>query len=153
MLLSAVAIELFLRVYNPLRATTRGDLIVLATNQKWRFSSPPGSLLDPEILHVKNNIGFRGKDYHKGDDLLRIFTIGGSTTENTYLTEGKTWSDALLKKLQSNFRNIWLNNAGFVGHSTYAHRILVQDHVLQYEPDILVFLVGINPAYSPSARV
>ena len=152
-LLSAVLLELFLRVYNPTRSTTRGDRIVLSTNQKWQVSSPPNSLLDSEVLHVKNNIGFRGEDYHEAGDPLRVFTIGGSTTENTYLTEGKTWSDVLLEKLQGNFRNIWLNNAGFSGHSTFAHKIMVQDHVRQYGPDVLVFLIGMNDVHRDDLNV
>jgi lysophospholipase L1-like esterase len=66
-----------------------------------------------------------------------------------YLTEGKTWSDHLRHLLEPNLHGLWLNNAGFTGHSTFAHQILLEDHIVEYKPDVLLFLVGINDVGRP----
>lgn len=141
---SLFLLEAALRVHNPLHTSVRGNQIVLKANTSWTYSGGASSQLDETIVHRKNNIGFRGEDYHPDADMLRIFTIGGSTTEDVYLTEGKTWSDRLRQLLAANFRHLWLNNAGFTGHSTFAHQILLEDHIANYQPDVLLFLVGIN---------
>jgi lysophospholipase L1-like esterase len=141
---SLLLLEAALRIHNPLHTSVRGNQIVLTANMSWTYSGGASSQLDKRILHRKNNIGFRGEDYDSGTDALRIFTIGGSTTEDVYLTEGKTWSDDLRQLLAPSFHGLWLNNAGFTGHSTFAHQILLQDHIAKYQPDVLLFLVGIN---------
>lgn len=143
-LLTALLAEGVLRVYNPLNTSIRGNHINLPTNITWAYTGGPNSQLDREIVHRKNNIGFRGRDYESTKGLLRIFTVGGSTTENVYLTEGKTWSDILEHLLRPSFPDLWMNNAGFVGHSTFAHQLLLEEHIATYAPDVVIFLVGIN---------
>lgn len=143
-LLTALLAEGVLRVYNPLNTSIRGNHINLPTNITWTYTGGPNSQLDRKIVHRKNNIGFRGRDYESTKGLLRIFTVGGSTTENVYLTEGKTWSDILEHLLRPSFPGLWMNNAGFVGHSTFAHQLLLEEHIATYAPDVVIFLVGIN---------
>jgi lysophospholipase L1-like esterase len=138
-------IELLLRVLNPFDLRVRGERIVLRSNSSWTYEGPPGSQLDPEIIHRKNNIGFRGPDWTgTKPDRLRVFAVGGSTTENVYLTEGSTWPDRLARLLEPHFPDLWMNNAGLTGHSTFGHAILLRDHLSRYEPDVLIYLVGIN---------
>ena len=136
--------EVALRVFNPFEVRVRGGRIVLRSNVEWRFSGPDGEQLDAEILHRKNNIGFRGEDYAQSDDRLRVFAVGGSTTECLYLGEGRTWVDLLETRLQRNFSRVWVNNAGLDGHSTFGHQILLDDYIASYEPDLLIYLTGIN---------
>lgn len=143
-ILTGLLLEAALRVYNPLNTSIRGNHIHLQPDITWTYSGGPNSQLDPKIVHRKNNIGFRGSDYESTDGLLRIFTVGGSTTENVYLTEGKTWTDILEQLLRPSFPHLWVNNAGFSGHSTFAHQILLQEHIARYAPDVVIFLVGIN---------
>jgi lysophospholipase L1-like esterase len=138
-------IEVLLRTLNPFDMRVRGERIVLQSNSSWTYASPPGSQLDPEIIHRKNNIGFRGPDWAGTEpDRLRVFTVGGSTTENVYLTEGSTWPDQLTRLLEPHFPDLLMNNAGLTGHSTFGHAILLHDHLSRYEPDVLIYLVGIN---------
>jgi lysophospholipase L1-like esterase len=146
---SLLLMEAALRLRNPLHTSVRGNQIVLVANRSWTYTAGASSQLDATIVHRKNNIGFRGEDYEAGEDVLRIFTIGGSTTEDVYLTEGKTWSDHLRRLLETNLPGLWLNNAGFTGHSTFGHQILLEDHIVEYEPDVLIFLVGINDVDRP----
>jgi lysophospholipase L1-like esterase len=144
-ILAAVALlECGLRIFEPFPVRVLGDRIILAANREWRSEGPAGSLLDPEIVHRRNNIGFRGEDYLPSQDSLRLFVVGGSTSACTYLSEGKTWPDRLRQRLQESFPAVWLNNAGLDGHSTFAHQILLRDHIARYQPDVLLILAGIN---------
>jgi lysophospholipase L1-like esterase len=144
LVVSILLLELGLRVFQPLETRVRGGQIVLATHREWRYQSGVDSQLDPVIVHRRNNIGFRGEDWSEGDRALRVFALGGSTTACTYLSEGRTWPDRVAARLQANFRDLWLNNAGLDGHSTFGHQILLRDHIVRYEPDVLLLLVGIN---------
>lgn len=143
-LVALLMLEVGLRMINPFEMRVRGDRIVLQTNVEWRYSAPEGSQLDASILHRKNNIGFRGEDFDELQDRLRIFAVGGSTTECIFLSEGRTWVDFLGVKLSGHFPSIWLNNAGFDGHSTFGHQILLADHIAGYQPDLFIFMTGVN---------
>ena len=46
--------------------------------------------------------------------------------------------------MEGNFTNIWINNAGFEGMSTFGHIVLVQDNIIQLKPKVVLFLIGIN---------
>ncbi len=70
--------------------------------------------------------------------------MGGSTTECFYLSDDKTWQFNLEQKLKLKFKNIWINNAGLDGHSTFGHQILLDDYLIKIKPKIILFLVGVN---------
>jgi hypothetical protein len=40
--------------------------------------------------------------------------------------------------------NLWLNNAGLDGTSTFGHIILLRDHIINLHPDYVLFLIGLN---------
>ena len=42
------------------------------------------------------------------------------------------------------FPEIWVNNAGIGGMSTLGHRVLLEDHIKDLRPDVVLFLVGLN---------
>ena len=92
-------------------------------------------------------MGFRGAELPKNrDDYIKIVTVGGSTTECFYISDGKTWTDLLEKgmnKTCGNFR-LWFNNAGIDGHSTFGHIILISDFMIELQPDYILFLLGLN---------
>jgi hypothetical protein len=75
-----------------------------------------GPRLDPVVHVTRNSLGFRGPEPPRDfERYLSIVTIGGSTTECRLLSDGKTWPDALARKLAEISPNIWLNNAGSMG--------------------------------------
>jgi lysophospholipase L1-like esterase len=137
--------ELALRIYNPFHFRIKGSNIVLDTNKKYVISNSKNPALDKSIIHSKNSLGFRGaeppKDYSRS---LTIITVGGSTTECTYLTDGKTWTDHLSRKLSASMPQLWMNNGGVAGHSTFGHIALMKDLVINLHPDYVLFLVGVN---------
>jgi len=138
--------EVFLRVYNPFDFRVKGDKIVLPANKKYVIKNKGLSKkFDDVIIHTKNSLGFRGEeppgDFEK---YLTIITVGGSTTECTFLSDGKTWTDVLGKKLKNDFEKLWINNAGLDGQSTFGHIVLMEDYIVKLKPDVVLFLIGAN---------
>lgn len=137
--------EIVLHIYNPLPFRVHGNRIVLPVHQRYVFHNDGASKLDPVTHHAKNSLGFRGPDPPKDfADRLTLVTIGGSTTECLFLSDGHTWTDALARQLERSFPGIWVNNAGLDGQSTYGHLILLRDFVDALHPRVAVFLIGVN---------
>ena len=144
-LLVVALAELALHIYNPLPFRVHGTRIVLPVHQRYTFHNDRASKLDPVTTHTKNSLGFRGPD--PPADFARrltVLTIGGSTTECLFLSDGKTWTDAMARRLQRSFPDVWVNNAGLDGQSTYGHLILLRDFVDALHPRVAVFLIGVN---------
>lgn len=137
-------LEIILRSYNSFDFRVKGNKIILPTNQTYTLENKREGL-DKIIVHKKNSLGFRGENPPKDfSDKLTVITIGGSTTEDFYLSEGKTWTDILGMKLKNSFNNIWINNAGLSGQSTFGHIILMDDYITKIKPKIVLFLIGSN---------
>jgi len=93
--------EIALHIYNPLPFRVHGNRIVLPVHQRYRFHNDGASKLDPITIHTKNSLGFRGPDPPTDfAEQLTVLTIGGSTTECLFLSDGKTWTDAMARRLQ-----------------------------------------------------
>jgi lysophospholipase L1-like esterase len=119
----------------------------LPANKIYRLQNRKLEKFDKEILIKKNSIGFRGEEPPKGksfENFLTIITIGGSTTECSFTSEGKTWTDLLGRNLKASFKQVWINNAGLNGHSTFGHIILIEDYIIRLKPKVLLFLIGVN---------
>lgn len=144
--LAFVIVEGILRLYNPIEQRIKGDKIVLPVNKKYIFRKVNINGVDDPVVHTKNSLGFRGPELPSGglDDYISIITIGGSTTECSLLSDGKDWPAVLYKNLHTDFENIWLNNAGLDGHSTFGHIILMEDYIVKLKPTLVLFLIGIN---------
>ena len=145
LLLVLVALELLLHIYNPLPFRVRGDRIVLPVHQRYEFHNDVASKLDPVVHHTKNSLGFRGPEPPKDfASRLTILTIGGSTTECLFLSDGRTWTDEMARRVAATFPDVWVNNAGLDGQSTYGHLVLLRDFVDDLHPRVAVFLIGAN---------
>jgi lysophospholipase L1-like esterase len=141
--LSFLLIEIVLHLYNPFQTRVRGGHIVLPVNLTYEFDQVNISGLDSHIVHKKNKLGFRGPEIPE-EKSYRIFCVGGSTTECFYLSDGKDWPALLMAALNKKYPQVWVNNAGLDGHSTRGHEVLLRDQLLQYKPNMVVFLVGCN---------
>lgn len=124
---------------------------MLHTNTNTLVKHGPNSNgLDESVTVIKNSIGFRGPEPPRNfNDHLTIITVGGSTTECIFVAEEKTWPHLLSKQLQSSFNNVWVNNAGLNGHSTYGHLKLMEEYIVKLRPDYCLFLVGCNDVDRP----
>lgn len=144
--LALALLEIALRFYNPLELRFKPDRIVLPVNKRYVIDNTGKfTKLDRTTIHTKNGLGFRGapppKDFGA---YLSLITVGGSTTECLYLSDGQTWTDILGRDLSKNFKNVWVNNAGLDGATTYRHLILLEDYIVRLHPKLVLFLIGIN---------
>lgn len=99
----------------------------------------PGGVL------TTNAWGMRGEDPPEDwDEWLTIVTVGGSTTANFYLDDSQTWSRIIQDRLRDVHPQTWVGNCGIPRHSTAEHAILVREVLSEVNPDIALFLVGVN---------
>lgn len=137
--------ELALRIHNPVTLRLRGTALVLPTNRHDVIRHPNQRKLDAEVHIVRNELGFRGPSPPADfESQLTIVTVGGSTTECLYLNEERTWPHVMGVRLAAVLRDVWVNNAGLDGHSTFGHLQLVSQLLTSVRPKYAVFLVGVN---------
>jgi lysophospholipase L1-like esterase len=146
--LALVALEILLRVFQPMAFRVRGNKIILLRDREFIFDNNRMDKLDKVIYVRTNHLGFRGEPAPRNfAQTLTILTVGGSTTECLQISDGKTWPDVLARKLKRKFKPLWLNNAGIDGHSTFGHLVLMEDYIIQLKPKIIIFLLGANDRY------
>jgi lysophospholipase L1-like esterase len=151
--IAVVLFEIVLRFYNPIAARVRGSAIVLPVRHVYRFDNGDVRKLDRVTVHTKNAIGFRGPDPPRDfEERLTLLTIGGSTTESLFLSDGHTWTDAMARALAPQFARLWVNNAGLDGHTTFGHLVLLRTYVLRLQPKVAIFLIGANDVALQSAN-
>lgn len=146
LLLACAGCEVFLRVYNPFESRVKGYAIELPVNQRYVIKNLDDDKLDRTIIHTTNSLGFRGPE-PPADPMsaLTVLTIGGSTTECFYLSDGHTWTDRLGRELGQTFHPVWVDNAGLDGQSTFGHLVLLDSIVkMRAKPKVAVFLIGVN---------
>ena len=94
------------------------------------------------ITYSRDDNGYRSKEINSKKKI--ILTIGGSTTDQRYVTDGETWQDYLDIALPK-FDFV---NGGIDGHSTYGHISAIKSwHSSVLNPsfvDSIIFYVGIN---------
>jgi lysophospholipase L1-like esterase len=146
--LALVALEILLRVFQPVDYRVRGNKIILTPDRKYIFDNNKIDKLDKIIYVSRNHLGFRGEPLPRDfAQTLAILTVGGSTTECIQISDGKTWPDILASKLKRRFKPFWLNNAGIDGHSTFGHLVLMEDYIIRLKPKVVIFLLGANDRY------
>ena len=137
--------EIVLRLYNPFGFRVKGHKIILPTFERLAITNHRIKRLDNKIIHTRNSLGFRGEEPPRNFvDYLTLLFVGGSTTECFYISDHKTWPHLLGERLKKSFNDVWVNNAGLEGHSTFGHNILMQDFIVRLKPKVVVFLVGVN---------
>lgn len=140
-----VLCELALRIYNPSPAAVQKGNLVLPANQKKVFSNTWISKLDKKIFYSRNSLGFRGPELPaKNGDIISLITLGGSTTECKFLSDSCTWPARLYERLHRGHPNIWLNNAGMDGHTTFGHLLLLKEYILKMKPKYIILMTGVN---------
>lgn len=145
LLFTFLAMEILLRIYNPFPSRIKGDKVILPANQTYYYHNNKVATLEKEIRVQYNSLGFQGPEKPANyDSCLSIVTVGGSTTACMYISTPNTWPTLLYNQLSSDFKNVWLNNAGRDGHSSFGHMFMLRDHVLKLQPKVVVFLTGIN---------
>ena len=104
--------------------------------------------LTEESVFTVNEFGFRSRRLdavEKPDGALRVFAIGGSTTECYYLDDDVTWPELLQQGLfGATSSAVDVVNCGHSGDTTREHLALVGQRLPAFSPDVVMMLVGIN---------
>lgn len=109
--------------------------------------------------------GGRGAVYRRDEHALRgeyadpasidILTVGGSTTDQKYISEGETWQDVLRDHSAAAGRALRIANAGVDGHSTIGHLRAFEwwfPKIPGLAPRYVLFMVGLNDIHLESKR-
>ncbi len=103
---------------------------------------------DDRINYSRDKWGFRG--IYSNVNEIDILTVGGSTTDQKYISDGFTFQDIIRKKFDENEIKINIVNAGIDGQSTYGH---IKNFDLWFKniPNLNVkyylFYIGVNDFY------
>ena len=103
----------------------------------------------PEPIKIKYHRDSYGlKDRFKDINKVDIVTVGGSTTEQRYLSVENTWTDILEKNINKNNKdNIDIVNAGISGQSSKGHIWNFNNwfkNIKGFKPKYVIFYMGIN---------
>ena len=145
---SLIFLEVALRLYNPIIQTVKGERIVLRVNYDEVRSNTHIPGVAPESRIHANSLGFHGADPPADfADRLTIITVGGSTTRSVTQSDDHTWTALVGDAVAQCFDRTWINNAGFDGHTSFAHIDLVRNYIGKLHPKVVVMLIGTNELF------
>jgi len=94
------------------------------------------------VVYKRDELGYRSRDLIPNRKL--VLTIGGSTTDQHYVSEGQTFQDILDLKL----KKYDFINGGIDGQSSYGHLLSISNWHSKFlnidKISIIIFYVGIN---------
>ena len=94
------------------------------------------------VVYKRDELGYRSRDPISSKRI--ILTIGGSTTDQSMVTEGETFQDILDVK----FKKYDFVNGGVTGQSSYGHLLSISNwhskFLNQDNISIIIFYLGIN---------
>ena len=100
------------------------------------------------IIYSRDEWGFRGT--YPDVQNIDILTIGGSTTDQRYISDGDTFQDILQNEFKNNGKDVYVVNAGVDGQSTFGH-IKNFDwwfpHIPNLKVKYILFYIGVNDFY------
>lgn len=106
------------------------------------------------ITYSRDKYGLRGS--FNAPSEIDILTVGGSTTDQKFITDGKTWQDIIEQRSDSMEKKVILANAGVDGQTTYGH-IKNFDWWFKYIPNLqpkyILFYVGLNDLFHNSTNI
>ena len=95
----------------------------------------------------RDRYGLRGR--YPSPGRIDILAVGGSTTAESLINDGETWTDTLARTLSAPGRPVHVANAGLDGHSTFGHAKALRQwfpRIPGLKPRLVLFHVGINDA-------
>jgi lysophospholipase L1-like esterase len=119
-------------------------------DQTMNFTTDLYSATEIDIKYSRDKYGLRGKKTLNSPEKIDILTIGGSTTDQRYITEGKTWQDLLENSFKKDGKEVLISNAGVDGQSTFGHiknfEIWLPE-IPNLKPKYILFYIGVNDFY------
>jgi len=144
----ALWLAAFLVLQALLTPLLRGNFITLTPQMQstvdLRTADLPG--MPPGLRHITTDErGFRVNprvDY-RAKRGLRIFSIGGSTTEEIISDDESTWSHLLQEGIAGRGKSAEVINTGVSGIRAANHLVTLKV-IARLEPDLVIFLLGAN---------
>ncbi len=136
--------------YGALRQTATYIRRAHQPHRTLRFEAEPGL---PGMKGVTrwttNNMGFRGDELvsPKPVDELRVFLIGGSTTECLIIDDDDSLDAVIQRTMQERVAErsqVRVYNAGVSGDISDDHVAILTQRIVHLQPDIIVIFAGIN---------
>jgi len=103
------------------------------------------------VEYRRDAYALRGE--YKSPSEIGILTVGGSTTDQKYVSEGETWQDRLRDQFAADGGDISIVNAGVDGHSTVGHLRSFEwwfPSIPNLAPRFVLFYLGINDIHIES---
>lgn len=103
----------------------------------------------PPVTYTRDRYGLRGDCPSPAD--IRVLTIGGSTTDQVYVSDGQTWQDQLQRRLRglAGGQRWCVANAGVDGHTTFGHIAALEQWlplIPGLKPEYYLLYIGVNDA-------
>lgn len=120
-------------------------------NIDWRYSVDHLYDRSEQVVYRRDRWGLRGSFDEPGN--INVLAIGGSTTDERFITEGETWPDVLGECLTENGKPTKVANAGITGQSSYGHALNFElwfSQIPTLKPRFVLGYVGINEIFSNS---
>jgi hypothetical protein len=95
-----------------------------------------------DVLYSRDKYGLRGT--HETVSEIELATVGGSTTDQHYITEGQTWQDVL-----RTVTGVRVANAGVDGMTSFGHLVAVSEwlhEIPNFAPRSYLHYIGVNDA-------
>lgn len=104
----------------------------------------------PIINYSRDKYGLRGQ-YGGDPSRIDILTVGGSTTDQRYISDGSTWQDVLQEQCAAVGTPVAVANAGVDGQTTFGHIKNFEwwfPYIPGLRPKFILFYVGLNDFYA-----
>ena len=142
------AIELALRTINndPWERTREANIL-----RNFQFSYDISQLYvsdSPNVDYVRNQYGLRDSCVSPAE--IEILTIGGSTTDQRYVSLNSTYQSIIEERMKKSSVTFGcVSNAGVDGHSTWGHLYSFENWfplIPELNPKTILLYVGVNDA-------
>lgn len=119
-------------------------------NRVWHYDFEYPGIGDHErnITYTRDRWGLRGAYGTPAD--IDILTVGGSTTDQRYITDGKTWQAVLQQRFRAAGSEVQVANAGVDGRTSFGHQndfALWFPKISALRPHYVLLYVGLNDMY------
>lgn len=102
----------------------------------------------PKVIYTRDGNGLRGRC--EDPRRIDILTVGGSTTDQRYISDGQTFQDVLAAEVRQQLgKELRVCNAGVDGHSTFGHLAAFEKWfplIDGLQPRYVMLYIGINDA-------
>ena len=142
-------VEVALRIINSNNQWSKTDEANILRDYQFLYDVSQLYATDsPSVNYIRNQYGLR--DACENPSEIEILTVGGSTTDQRYVSFESTYQTIIEQRLKKSVDNFGcVSNAGIDGHSTWGHLYSFKHWfplIPELNPKIVLLYVGVNDA-------